>query len=195
MNPFNDEPLTASQLKNDCLCFLTPQKKQVKSSRLFMGHFHEKLVEKLNAHFKIDADYYKSIPYQSASVQAINEQFGEAQLFFPDGVNRFDSRLDKIDLSVFSSFDQAYIRMVMELTHLCIASIKLIIPANDKTEVLYVSGGFARNPIYLNILSEHFTGKTVLTSEIDNASALGAALVIANKIGGFDSSQVTLTKN
>ena len=195
MNPFNDESLTDSQLNSDCLCFLTPKKQQVKSSRLFMGHFHEKLVEKLNAHFDIDDNYYKSIPYQAEVVQAINEQFGNAQIFFPEGLTGFDAGINKTDLSVFSSFDQAYTRMVMELTQLCIASVKLIIPANDTTEVLYVSGGFARNPIFLNILSEHFVGKTVLTSEIDNASALGAALVIAHKIGGFDISKVALTKN
>ena len=47
MNPFNSEPLTASQLEQDCLCFLSPDKQQVKSSRLFMGHFHEVWAEKL----------------------------------------------------------------------------------------------------------------------------------------------------
>ena len=37
MNPYNDEPLTSDQLYSDCLCFLTPGKQQVKSSRLFYG--------------------------------------------------------------------------------------------------------------------------------------------------------------
>ncbi len=195
MNPFNAEPLTSEQLSNDCLCFLTPQKQQVKSSRLFMGHFHEKLLLKLNVHFNIDANYFKSVSYQSDLVQMLNKRFGDKQLFFPEGITAFDGGLDKIDLSVFQTFDEAYTRMVMELTKLCIASIKLIIPANDETEILYVSGGFARNPIYLNLLKEHFTDKTVYTSEIDNASALGAALVIAEGLGGFNCNAIALTNN
>lgn len=195
MNPYNAEPLTNEQLSNDCLCFLTPNKQQVKSSRLFMGHFHEKLVEKLNAHFQMDANYFKSVSYQSQLVQALKVQFDDNQLFFPDGVSGFNSGLDKIDLSVFQSFDEAYTRMVMELTTLCIVSINLIISANDDTEILYVSGGFARNPIFLNLLKEYFTEKTVYTSEIDNASALGAALVIAEGLGGFNCKAITLTND
>jgi len=194
MNPFNDEPLTSQQLHSDCLCFLTPKKEQVKSSRLFMGYFHEKLVEKLNSHYNIEDNYYKTIPYQSELERALNMKFGNKEVFFPEGLSSFDEGLNKIDLSEFASFDEAYTRMVMELTQKCIASIGLIIPANDETDILYVSGGFARNPIYLNILTNHYKGKKVFTSEIDNASALGAALVIADTVGGFDSSSIELVK-
>ncbi|MCW3806862.1 FGGY-family carbohydrate kinase [Plebeiibacterium marinum] len=194
MNPYNEEPLTSDQLNNDCLCFLTPKKQQVKSSRLFMGYFHEKLVELLNKHYDIDADYYKTISYQPELEEILNKKFGEGEVFFPDGIAGFDKGIEKIDLSGFDSFDQAYTRMVMELTKMCIASVELIIPANDETKILYVSGGFARNPIFLNILTNHFSGKTVYTSEIDNASALGAALVIADKVGGFDTGSVALIK-
>ncbi|MGQ1783669.1 FGGY-family carbohydrate kinase [Saccharicrinis sp. GN24d3] len=195
MNPYNDEPLTADQLKNDCLCFLTPQKQQVKSSRLFMGYFHEKLVEKLNAYFTIDANYFKSVSYQPDLIETLNKEFSDSKVFFPEGIAGFDKGLDMIDLSVFHSFNQAYTRMVMELTDLCIASIDLIIPADDKTEILYVSGGFARNPIYIKLLSDHYANKKVFTSEIDNASALGAALVIADNLHGFESSNIDLTKD
>ncbi|WP_066630631.1 FGGY-family carbohydrate kinase [Labilibacter marinus] len=195
MNPYNDEPLTSEQLNSDCLCFLTPKKQQVKSSRLFMGHFHEKLVEKLNAHFGIDANYFKTVPYQEELTKALEGKHGDSKVFFPLGITEFDNGLEKIDLSSFTTFDEAYTRMVMELTTLCIASINLIIPKNDQTEVLYVSGGFARNPIYINLLTKHFSNKKVFTSEIDNASALGAALVIADQLGGFDMSQIALTQD
>ncbi|CAN0373071.1 unnamed protein product, partial [Ectocarpus sp. 4 AP-2014] len=35
MNPFSKETLTQHQLKNNCLCFMTPEKQQVKSSMQF----------------------------------------------------------------------------------------------------------------------------------------------------------------
>ncbi len=192
MNPFNDEPLTADQLKNDCLCFLTPEKKQVKSSRLFMGHFHEVLVAKLNEYFKMDANYYKGIPFEKDVIEEILQKYGEEMAFFPKGIEMFDAGLEQIDLSVYESFDQAYTRMVMELTKLCINSIKLIIPKNDTTKTIYISGGFSRNPIFVELLSDFFSGKRVFTSEIDNASALGAALVIAPQLKGFNTNAVEL---
>ncbi|GAF02097.1 FGGY-family carbohydrate kinase [Saccharicrinis fermentans] len=185
MNPYNNEPLTSHQLMNDCLCFLSTQKQQVKSSRLFMGHYHEQFVKMLNTYFKVDSDYYKNIPYQENLIKTLYKQLGDNRVFFPMGINEFERGISKIDLSVFYSFNEAYSYMVMELTHLCIASINLIIPSNDQTEVIYVSGGFARNPIFLNILTKHFSNKKVFTSDIDNASALGAALVIADQIDGF----------
>ena len=192
MNPFNDEPLTAEQLQNDCLCFLTPKKQQVKSSRLFMGHFHEVLVNNLNAYFKIDANYYKTIPYAAEAIQEVKSKFGEELTFFPQGVEGFDAAAASLDFTVFNGFEEAYCRMVYELTQLNIKSIDLIIPEIDKTKILYISGGFARNPIYVNLLAEHYSGKQVFTSEIDNASALGAALVIAENLDGFDTSKVSL---
>jgi sugar (pentulose or hexulose) kinase len=45
MNPFNSTPLTAEELDADCLCYLTPEGRQVKSSRYFGGDEHENPVE------------------------------------------------------------------------------------------------------------------------------------------------------
>lgn len=41
LNPFNTEPLTAYELKNDCLCYLSYSGKVVKASRYFGGKEHE----------------------------------------------------------------------------------------------------------------------------------------------------------
>ncbi len=192
MNPFNSETLTANQLKKDCLCYLTPQNQQVKSSRLFMGHFHEVLVDKLNEFFGVDDHYYKTIPYQPALLDALKTKIGEQSIFFPNGAEGFNNEDLQIDLTVFENYDQAYSWMVKELTDLSITSIHLIIAEKDTTKTIYVSGGFARNPIFVNLLSQHFNNKQVLTSEIDNASALGAALAIAPNFKGFDTTQVEL---
>ena len=160
-----------------------------------MGYFHEKLIERLNGYFCTDISYFKTVPYQKELILSLKEGFGDSQVFFPLGIRDFDKGIEKIDFSVFKTFEDAYTCLVMELTELCIKSINLIIPADDQTEVLYVSGGFARNQIYLNLLTDHFSEKKVYTSEIDNASALGAALVIADNLEGFDKSQVELIQD
>jgi glycerol kinase len=42
-----------------------------------------------------------------------------------------------------------------------------------------VDGGFSRNDIFMNLLAEAFFDKEVYASEIAQATALGAALVIS----------------
>lgn len=195
MNPFNDEPLTKEQLLNDCLCFMTPEQKQVKSSRLFMGHFHEKWVEKLNAHFNVDKNLFRTFPYNESLIFKLQAERKSGYVFFPFGINNFEEGLKSADLSCFASFEEAYTTLVMELTRLCINSIKLIIPKNDNSKAIYISGGFARNETFIELLSAAFPDKEVLTSEVDNASALGAALAIAKNISGFSTCNIELKKS
>lgn len=195
MNPFNDEPLTSEQLKNDCLCFLTPEKRQVKSSRLFMGHFHEACIAKLNHHFNVGDKYSQNIDFSEDLEKSLHLNFGKTLLFFPEGIEKFSEGLEKVDLSVFSSYDEAYTRLVMELSQLSIRSIGFVIPKNDTTKTIYISGGFSRNKIFVSFLSNYFKDKKVCTSEIDNASALGAALVLAGNIEGFITDKIELESN
>lgn len=111
---------------------------------------------------------------------------------FPKGKESFEEGLKTVDLSIFKSYEEAYSKLMMDLTELCVTAIKLVIPANDETENLFVSGGFARNPIFIHLLKLNLPGKKVLVSEIDNSSALGAALVIADIFPDSDVSQLNL---
>ena len=87
-----------------------------------------------------------------------------------------------VDCGQFGSFEDAYARMMVDLTRQVVQSIDLIRAENDSTLHLYITGGFARNPIFRTILCLAFPDKQVYTSEVDNASSLGAALVMAEKI-------------
>jgi sugar (pentulose or hexulose) kinase len=100
-----------------------------------------------------------------------------------------------VDCRRFTSFEDAYTRMMVDLTRHIVQSIRLIIAEKDTTRHLYVSGGFARNPIFLNVLTLAFPDKQVFTSEVDNASSLGAALVIADRVweGSADHLNLGLT--
>jgi sugar (pentulose or hexulose) kinase len=191
MNPFNTEPLTASELEQDCLCYLTPNQEQVKSSRLFMGHFHEVWVGKLGKHFSVPADTFKKVKKDDTLLETLSDKY-PGSVFFPNGKESFDVGLKMVDLSIFSTYEQAYTKLMMDLSELCVEAIQLVIPANDKTEILYVSGGFARNPIFIHLLNSNFPGKKVLISEIDNSSALGAALVIGHVFPKADISKLDL---
>ncbi len=192
MNPYNTEALTAAQLEQDCLCFLTPDKKQVKSSRLFMGHFHEVWAEKLATHFNVADDSFKSVKNDNELVKQLLHKFEGKPVYFPDGKESFEQGLESVDLGIFANYEEAYTQLMIDLTALCVQAIQLVIPEQDETETLYISGGFARNPIFIELLKTSFPAKKVLISEIDNSSALGAAMVIADTFSDADVSKLDL---
>lgn len=191
MNPFNKEPLTTGQLERDCLCYLSPDKSQVKSSRLFMGHFHEVWTEKLAEFYHVENDRFKRIKKEEVPIIKLQKDFAHP-IYFPEGKDSFEDGLESVDLSVFENYEEAYTKLIIDLAALCAESIGLVISEDDETRVLYISGGFARNEIFIQLMSSHFPYKKILISEIDNSSALGAALVIANAFTDADLSKMDI---
>jgi len=177
MNPFNPEALTAGQLKKDCLAYMSIQQKPVKSSRLFMGRIHDVNVAHLNKLFGADDSAYKAVALDEEIIRALNRSSGGKRVFFQEGVPE-----DYLDLSIekkyFQSFEEAYHQLVMDLVDLTEESIKLIIAKEDLTKNIYISGGFSKNPIFLKLVASRFPGKRVYTSEVANATSVGAALVL-----------------
>jgi len=176
MNPFNKEPLTAEQLRKDSLCYMSIQQQQVKSSRLFLGHIHDVNVERLNKHFGVVAGHYKTIKTTSEKIDRLLKN-NQGRVFFRQGVPA-DYVDSSVNLSHFLTFADAYHQLMLDLVDLCMESISLIIPADDQTSVVYISGGFARNELFVRLLASRIPGKEVYTSEIDNATGLGAAMVV-----------------
>jgi sugar (pentulose or hexulose) kinase len=178
MNPFNTEILTADQLDRDCLCYLSISRQPVKSSRLFLGHLHESALKLLTDHFRKSADYYKKVKVDRKFSASLREKFRDRLLYYqPYGY--LHELKEHIDMYEFATFEEAYHQMMNELCDLTIESIKLVLSENDNTENLYITGGFSKNEIFIDHISEAFPGKLVYTSEIVNASSLGAALVIS----------------
>jgi sugar (pentulose or hexulose) kinase len=177
MNPFNAEPLTANQLKNDCLAYMSIQKKPVKSSRLFMGRIHDVNVKHLNQLFGTADSAYKTVALDEEIIRRLNKKSKGARVFFNGGVP-----VDYVDTAVgkenFNSFEEAYHRLVIDLVHLTKESIDLVIGKIDHTKNIYISGGFSKNPIFLKLMASCFPDKKVYTSEVANATSLGAAMVL-----------------
>lgn len=60
MNPFNDEPLTTEELRQDCLSYLTHEGSPVKAARFFGGNAHEIGVRKLASAFGVGEDFFRN---------------------------------------------------------------------------------------------------------------------------------------
>jgi len=177
MNPFNEEPLTADQLKKDTLCYMSVSMNPVKSSRLFMGHIHEVNSNKLAEHFGLPSNEFKRV---KADDEMVKEMMTSEPLFFKNGVpaNYID---ETVNYSQFCDYAKAYHQLVVDLTRVLKDSIDLVIPANDESTALYISGGFARNEIFVRLMASFYPGKKVFTTEIDNSTALGATIVLWEK--------------
>jgi len=191
MNPFNHSPLTEYQLKRDCLSYIAIDQNPVKSSRLFMGKIHDEQVEKLNSYFKVGVDDFKKV---KTNIELINRFLAlgiDRRVYFKNGLqgNLVD---ETVDFSQFLDFSEAYHRLMFDLTLLNSESIDLISQKNDGIKQIYVSGGFARNEIFVRLLANLYPDKEVFTSEVDNSSALGAALVIWNSFSSFKIPEIDL---
>jgi sugar (pentulose or hexulose) kinase len=178
MNPFNTEKLTAAQLDRDCLCYMSITRQPVKSSRLFLGHLHEEAAKLLSGHFNKPEEYFRNVKGDKALSAYFRSKFKESKVFFFAGPYSYDLK-EYVDLYEFSSYEEAYHQLMNELCDITIESVKLVLPENDDIENIYITGGFSKNELFLNLITDAFPAKHVFTSEIKNASALGAALVIS----------------
>ncbi|NCI46860.1 FGGY-family carbohydrate kinase [Sediminibacterium soli] len=158
LNPFNDTPLTSSELKMDCLCYLAYNGRPVKASRLFAGYEHELQVRKLAEHFKVNVDVYKSVEFDHSWLTVTGKK-----LFSGD------------DLSVFENYSEAYHALMQSIIDKqCVSS--LLVMGNVKR--IFVDGGFANNPVYLHLLADAFPRHEVFAASVSQATAVGAALVM-----------------
>ena len=156
LNPFNDQPLTHEELRQDCLCYLTDNGNAVKASRLFAGKWHEEMVIKMALHFQLKPEYFSEIKYRP---EILKQPTGE------------------MDLNQYSSAEEAYHHFMYQLVKLQAASSKLALGKTNITNI-YVDGGFSKNELFMYLMAEFFPTKNMYAASVAQASAFGAAMVI-----------------
>jgi sugar (pentulose or hexulose) kinase len=173
LNPFNDAPLTTEELQQDCLCYLEYHGRPVKASRLFAGNEHEQQVKLLAAHFKLPTDHYQKILF----VPALLEKFSQENKTGSAETGLQSSAFIKRDLADFSSYEEAYHQLIFDIIQQQQLSTSLVLSAK-KVSRIFVDGGFAKNPVYMNMLAAAFPSMEVFAASVSQATAIGAALAI-----------------
>jgi sugar (pentulose or hexulose) kinase len=163
MHPFNESPLTADELANDVLCYLQPNGKPVKASRLFGGHFHEEQVARMEAHF---GGSFKDCRF-SDSVFELK----------PSASSVFECAFASRNLTDFTDLASAYDQFMVDLVGQQIFSLNLLLKEAPVKQLL-VDGGFSKNEWYMRLLARAFPELEVYAAEVAQASALGAALMV-----------------
>jgi sugar (pentulose or hexulose) kinase len=178
MHPFSQQALTAVELENDVLCFMQFNGNPVKAARLFAGNTHEIQLKRMNAHFKSEPKAYQQFQFSPAYVAKLDEALAqnpsvaEAHADFIN-VCRFDAR----DLNEFTSLEEAYVQLMVDIMCQQIYSLQLLLH-NSPVGKIVVDGGFSKNPLYMNFLVHAFPGVAIFGAEVAQASSLGAALVM-----------------
>lgn len=174
LNPFNDTPLTNSDLENDCLSYLQNDGKPVKAARLFAGYQHDQEVKRIAAHFNIDATFYRSISYQDEWSHTLDNKIGVER----PSLNECD--FIARDMNLFKSSSEAYHQLMLDIIRQEVFSTGLVLKG-QQTKRIFVDGGFSKNEIFMQLLAKSFPTLEVYATFMSQASALGAALSIHSK--------------
>ena len=179
MNPFSKETLTQHQLKNNCLCFMTPQKQQVKSSMQFLGKIHEVYIAALSTYFKVDIDTHLQLELNETLCSELMNT--NARVFLAEGIDS-DFEAHPYLLTNYSNYEAAYYQLVFEISKKVIQGINLISDKDSDIKDVYISGGFNKNLIFIAFLKLLKNDIEIKISDCKNESALGAALMMKSYI-------------
>jgi sugar (pentulose or hexulose) kinase len=174
LNPFNQSPLTAEELDQDCLCYMHYKGKAVKASRIFAGYEHDQEVTRIAEHFNIAAHTLKSLKYSSKTIaklcSKITENNQDADSFSAKSL--FSNR----DLNQFKNGAEAYHQLIFDLVKQQVFSTRLILSKDIKR--IFVDGGFSKNEIFMHLLADKLPEVEIFASYISQATAIGSALAI-----------------
>lgn len=180
-NPFNNTPLTSEELKKDCLCYLTFEGKPVKASRIFLGHEHELQVKAIAKHFSLPEENVTGIKFDQPLYDRIVAAASAEKTIYPlgmEGSGPFPEKPSgKTSWQKFTSVEEAYHCMVLQLVKWQIISLRLI-DVHHKITQLIVVGGFTKNQLFLKILKSEAKHLKILLSDHPRAAALGAAWLV-----------------
>jgi L-fuculokinase len=153
MNPFNKNPLTAEELKQDCLCYMTYKGEPVKASRAFLGAEHEQATKEIATIYTISEDFFKEITFDALIISAL--QSGKKP----------------------TNSTEAYHQLMLQLIEKQVKSIHLVLQ-DTPIERIFIDGGFSKNEIYMQLLAQAFPKMQVYAASVAQATALGAAMAI-----------------
>jgi sugar (pentulose or hexulose) kinase len=173
LNPFDRSPLTAAQLKKDCLCYIQYKGKRVKASRLFSGFEHEQQIKRIADHFNQNVIKYSNLTFDSKIINRLRKNQIQDHSEDFSKPSRFPSR----KLSIFKNDIEAYHQLIMDLISPQVASTGLLLK-DTKIKRIFVDGGFSKNSIYMHLLAAAFPHMEVFAASMARASAIGAALII-----------------
>ena len=181
LNPFNHDPLSIDDLKNDCLNYMDYRAKPVKASRIFLGNELHYQSQRIAEHFNKPDDFHHQMVTDQKILVHLLENYSENKVFYPQKMHNTgpfpDYTGSENNLSLFDSYEEAYHQLMLDLASMQVRSLELA-QGSTRPEQVFVSGGFCKNQLFLEILATMYANAKIYVSSLEEASALGAAMVM-----------------
>ena len=176
MNPFNTEPPSKEEIAGEKISTVNIEGLAVRTARSLLGEIHDLNVARLDERFGVTGELFKTIKIKSKKIHKLLAS-RHGRIFFRHGIP--EGYVDNdANLSHFLTYADAYHQMMCDLVDLCMESYRAVLSSADSTEIVYVTGGFARNDTFVRVLAARMPDKRVYASTVENATALGAAMNI-----------------
>ena len=176
MNPSHTGSTDSDTTDDGIHSVISADGKRISSSRFLLGEIHDLNVTMLDDHFGVTGELYKTIKIKHKKIEKIQAN-RRGRVFFRHGIPEGFADHDA-DLSHFLTYADAYHQMMYDLVDECLGAYRQVVSDDDDTEIIYVTGGFARNDTFVRILAARLPDKRVYASTIENATALGAAMEV-----------------
>lgn len=177
LNPFNSDMLSKEDLTRDCLNYLQVDGRPVKASRLFLGNEYKIWTQHLAKHFNVEENNHKNIHPDKKILESLHKRSDSS--FKWESLDNRESKLAQTDLSQFSSYEEAYHKLIVDLVNLQVEAL-LLAKGENKIRKIFVDGGFVDNPLFIQLLTEGLPDLELICSEVPLGSAMGAAMAVSD---------------
>ena len=173
LNPFRSDKLTAKDIANGCLYYMTTEGSPVLAHRLFLGFEFELQVNKLATVYQTTSGKIQKIKYDQDIDIALQKNAKSYFQFVHLGLTEptIQNLPKDFDLKT------AYHQLMGELVEKQLMSIKSILK-NAPIRKIIIDGGFAKNNLYLKMLAARCKPMVIYANRTPAASALGAGIAL-----------------
>jgi L-fuculokinase len=169
-NPFNQQPLTPALLRANCLHYLTSGGEPLLAACLLLGQEHDYQVERIARHFSTQPTFYRSLVSARPSEQ-LTDDFRPTWLDSVEPARDAAPLVEEWSLVPFKTAADAYQHLMYALVNRTKAAIDRV---RQDEPTIFVDGGFARNPLFMQYLKRHYSSADIRTLEVPQATAIGA---------------------
>ncbi|MDO7846249.1 FGGY family carbohydrate kinase [Hymenobacter sp. M29] len=166
LNPFAPAELTPGLLGANCVNYLSPRGEPVLAARWPLGQEHDYQVQRMAEHFNVRPDFYRSLMQARPAAQL-------RAAWLPTWPATALPEAREWPLAPFNTATDAYQHLMYALVQQVAAGIKVV---RQQEPVLFVDGGFARNPLFMQYLGHWFPDVALRTLEVPQATAIGALI-------------------
>lgn len=149
----------------------------MKAADIPFGIIYDEILEKMNAKFLKDDGYHDTIQYEPRIMISVYSKrvLGGIELYATDRILE--------TLSFFENFEQAYHHFISILVKYQTESSRKVI--THQTKKIFVEGKLSNNHLFMNMLALSFPAIELYGSFVENAAAIGAAMILNQQKKSF----------